>query len=123
RVAGARAWVELGCSRLMAQFGDTVAARAWAQSAVQHAPRRARGLQFEANLQLGAISIALDDQVLAIEAIHRARLLSVRRRDLLGIITTEVALMRALKMPDATRAEVAEWLVDLTRGEYKNAPV
>ena len=121
--AGARAWVELGCSRLMAQFGDTVAARAWAQSAVQHAPRRARGLQFEANLQLGAVSAALDDQVLAIEAIHRARLLSVRRRDLLGIVTTEVALMRALKVPDATRAEVAEWLVDLTRGEYKNAPV
>jgi hypothetical protein len=121
--AGTRAWVELGSSRLMAQFGDTVAARAWAQSAVQHAPRRARGLQFEANLQLGAVSAALDDRRPAVEAIHRARLLSIRRRDLLGMITTEAALMRALKLPDETRAEVTEWLVDLTRGGYKNAPV
>ncbi len=120
---GVRAWVDLGYSRLMAELGDATAALAAVESAARQAPRRASGLRFDADVRYGVMTAASGDRAGAIRMIHRARLQSVRDRDLLGMLTTEIALMQAADISKGIQELVVDELVQHTDALSKGAPL
>ena len=119
--AGPRTWIMLQHARLLRDLGDVPAARVLTREAVLQTPSRSSGLLFEAHLQHAALARDSGEEQTAIAAVHQARMICVSRRDLLGLITTEVALLDVqAEAPEDTQSAV-DWLVDLVRMEYRAA--
>ncbi len=93
----ARAWTMLGEARLLASLGDLAAARRLTDEAVGQTPARARVVKFEGHLQRGRLAGAAGDRVATLESIHAARLVSVERRSMLGILLSELALLEGME--------------------------
>lgn len=118
---GPRAWVTLGVARLLADLGDRTGARSMARLAMDLVPARSHGLRFEVCLRYALLSAEAGQRDVAVAALHQARLISVRRRDLFGMVATEIELLRLADVPVHEQTEVVDWLCDLVRGEYKMA--
>ena len=75
----------------------------------------------EGNLLRGRLSTSAGDQGETLAAIHAARVASVRRKSLLGLLQTELALLDAQDLAPDVQADVIQWLIDFGRGDYLNA--
>jgi hypothetical protein len=117
----ARAWILIEEARLLANLGDPFAARRLVVEALGCAPERAYQVRMEGNLLRGRLSQDAGDQQETLSAIHAARVASVRRKSLLGLLQTELALLEALDQAPETQAAVIQWLIDFARGGYLNA--
>lgn len=119
--AGPRAWILLGQARLVANLGDPLAARALTAEAIALAPRRAKGLALDTQIEAALLAHALKDGQSEFAAIHAARLISLSQRNVTGLVLTELALLQTQDESTEVRSEVLEWLVSFARMEYRNA--
>ena len=110
-----RAWVLSRQAKQMLELGDHGAAHELSQSAVPLVPRRHWDLSFSVSMIAAEAAARQDARPQVLQGLHAARLAAFKRRDLFGLVATEVGIMRHLRTSHADRSEIADYVHQLAR--------